>query len=56
MLETFRRHAALVTLLLTAVACLIGLALGMSTIELMGLLAFGAMMAAINSIGSRKGQ
>ncbi|GLR46657.1 hypothetical protein [Sphingomonas astaxanthinifaciens] len=53
MIDLFRRHAAAATLVLTFVACAVGALLGMSMLELMGLLAFGAMMAAINSIGSK---
>ncbi|GAA4038447.1 hypothetical protein GCM10022281_19080 [Sphingomonas rosea] len=53
MIDLFRRHAAAATLALTFVACAVGAVLGLSTMELVGLLAFGAMMAAINSIGSK---
>ena len=53
MIDLFRRHAAAATLALTFVACAVGALLGMSMMELVGLLALGAMLAAINSIGSK---
>ena len=50
MLDLWRKRPAEVTLVLTLAVCALGLLLGVSLMEVVGVLLFGLVLTAVNSI------